>query len=622
MHQSVTQSLAHVVGNRSWTVHCNLLNRSFLPTPLPFFDHEILSSPQHQLQHWSAQTIHGNMSEANSSPRVETNFFRDQRICAASAVPAKSEGVEMSVVCVVLGFVVIFWKVLLVCWDLSKLNGRVLKGASNATKHQKTRLRSKLAEAKMKVNVTELLTHASLDRKEAATTVSSTRPCIQELALSTKADFAVDTRWFEAPFVLSVSDQHSIHTSQFVDSKFMIDSLGIEELNGPKVSIDRKTDTRLSALHREAGTDIDNLRTDDPSLELHLCAFESPNLDLSSIRSNAIVLKFGAFVSDEVESRFCLRKVIDFQPTLPLALQKLKPAFTGSTNFSNALYEVRWTEETIAGQRKISLSWESEFMVSFGHGFLRSIQSSASDPATKLRSLAILKSKMDEGTFRIMVLVDWSAELECRYSSRPFASDCVNPPRLLWLSRSLLEIRPFNFSQRKAGLFLSNSPASQLKLRNSIVHHLADYGTHLSDIKSLKKQSEASQRLWEALNALSLKPPSDISGVRALFTTIDQLSDSAIQRFQPTVVIFDDTKELQDHWDFAICGLFAETIRKVLLLGNHKGCSSRVSSGEWNHLREQYNLSTIDRLVETGIQPMSLKRNIIHMARYLTCQCD
>ncbi|KAG4429795.1 hypothetical protein IFR05_014717 [Cadophora sp. M221] len=108
-----------------------------------------------------------------------------------------------------------------------------------------------------------------------------------------------------------------------------------------------------------ARPDIGNLGTDDLSLELHLSAFESPNLDLSSIRSNAIVLKFGAFVSGEVESRFRLRKFIDFQPTLSLALQNLKP--------------------------------------------------------TKFRSLANLKSKMDEGTFRITVLVDWLAELECQY---------------------------------------------------------------------------------------------------------------------------------------------------------------------------------------------------------------
>lgn len=35
-------------------------------------------------------------------------------------------------------------------------------------------------------------------------------------------------------------------------------------------------------------------------------------------------------------------------------------------------------------------------------------------------------------------------------------------------------------------------------------------------------------------------------------------------------------------------------------------CSSRVNTDEWNYLREQHNFSTNDRLVETGIQSVSL----------------
>ncbi|KAE8443415.1 hypothetical protein EG329_001896 [Mollisiaceae sp. DMI_Dod_QoI] len=89
----------------------------------------------------------------------------------------------------------------------------------------------------------------------------------------------------------------------------------------------------------------------------------------------------------------------------------------------------------------------------------------------------------------------------------------------------------------------------------------------------------------------------------AVFTTTDRFEGGW---FRPTTLIYDDAEMIHDHHIFAACGFYGETLQRIVLFGNKYGPTSLVSTGERNHFRQQLELSTMARLIETGIQPARL----------------
>ncbi|KAG4415526.1 hypothetical protein IFR04_011338 [Cadophora malorum] len=98
---------------------------------------------------------------------------------------------------------------------------------------------------------------------------------------------------------------------------------------------------------------------------------------------------------------------------------------------------------------------------------------------------------------------------------------------------------------------------------------------------------------------LSSETPSVQLGT-TLFTTLDELQDPSIHAFAPTVLIVDQAEQINDHWLFAMCGLFSSSLTRISLFGDEQGVIPKSRAGERNHFRWQFERSTSKRLMDGG----------------------
>jgi hypothetical protein len=122
-----------------------------------------------------------------------------------------------------------------------------------------------------------------------------------------------------------------------------------------------------------------------------------------------------------------------------------------------------------------------------------------------------------------------------------------------------------------------------------------------TSILSLKDEPQQSY-----LNQRPLTSKRNYSKTRALFTTFERINDIVAQDFCPTVLICDDAENARDHFVFAACGKFESSLKREALFGNQERYPLKLDEQERNHLRSQFRMTTMEQLILTGIQPLSL----------------
>ena len=141
--------------------------------------------------------------------------------------------------------------------------------------------------------------------------------------------------------------------------------------------------------------------------------------------------------------------------------------------------------------------------------------------------------------------------------------------------------------------------AKQLGVLSSL---LAGIATFLSSETPSVQLGTSIHRLYDNLCSLSttITKPSFPKDATALFTTLDELQDPSIHAFAPTVLIVDQAEQINDHWLFAMCGLFSSSLTRISLFGDEQGVIPKSRAGERNHFRWQFERSTSKRLMDGG----------------------
>ncbi|PVH72899.1 hypothetical protein DL98DRAFT_595551 [Cadophora sp. DSE1049] len=164
----------------------------------------------------------------------------------------------------------------------------------------------------------------------------------------------------------------------------------------------------------------------------------------------------------------------------------------------------------------------------------------------------------------------------------------MNKVPIVVLNENFVEVSmaPLDTSQRTAMRDLLIS-------RLSIVQGLPGSGKTLLAVKF---SSSSTSDFYENLNAFIPKQKPDLTEVFAVFTTVDELADTSIHSFRPTIVVFYQAEQLQDHHVFSTCGPFSDSIQKVAFFGDPNASGPHIQTGEQNHYKEQFRLSTMNRL--------------------------
>jgi hypothetical protein len=123
----------------------------------------------------------------------------------------------------------------------------------------------------------------------------------------------------------------------------------------------------------------------------------------------------------------------------------------------------------------------------------------------------------------------------------------------------------------------------------------------------LSLREETQQALWNHRPLTSKE--SNYPKIKALFTTFEALHEIVAQEFCPTVLIRHDAGNAHDQFVFAACGKFESTLQRVALFGNQERYPlppTKHSEQARSHLRGQFRMTTMERLISTGIQPLRL----------------
>jgi hypothetical protein len=222
-----------------------------------------------------------------------------------------------------------------------------------------------------------------------------------------------DKRWVQQPH--SEHSQLSVHESQLSESKFKIERLHIQHPDGTAYDFKPKPGLEGATLKL-----IFIGGTDDPSVALQFTAVSRSLLEESKEKQNlykfAVILKFGAFLSDQVTVSYN-RKVVKFCPNGPGDFNDLEKPFPGSTNFSNALYNLLWHRYDEGERQMVRLSWKLKSAVSYGLSLLVRFDRVDSSHRLLATTFSYLASNLNAGLPSQTITVDtaWTPALEYRY---------------------------------------------------------------------------------------------------------------------------------------------------------------------------------------------------------------